>query len=145
MYSIKEIEQAIVDTLKAGVPWLRECGSVADFLAGDLERIAKRTPAAYVSYGGGAYDSLVGALDRTMTFEVLCVAENERGDQAARHGVGTSYGVYDLLDAVRECLTESACGLEIDPLLPVDEEPVAGTETVSIYGIRFQTRCRWGQ
>lgn len=48
-----------------------------------------------------------------------------------------------MLDDVRAALTSHSCGLDMDPLLPGIEQAVDGDSRLSVYGITFETRCRF--
>ncbi|MEM5789842.1 MAG: Gp37 family protein [Syntrophobacteraceae bacterium] len=147
MPTITEIETAMIARLRERITYLRTCGSMAEFLADDIENIeeyAPLCPAAFVVYDSGSYSHKVsGRQDREMVFNVLVVVRNLRGETAARHGVAGEKGVYDVLDDVRATLTDQSCGLAMDPLLPMSEEGVAGSKDLAIYAIAFKTRCRF--
>lgn len=144
MYTIAQIEDAIIARLKAQITYLKTCDSLGEGLLDEVEDITIRFPAAYVIYApGGRYDhSTSGVQDRHMEFLVVLWAKNLRGDVAARHGQGTEKGAYEMLEDARAALSGQACGLDIDELLPVDEELIESTEAMAGYGIRFKTRCR---
>lgn len=144
MYTIAQIEDAIISRLRAQLTYLRTCESLGDFLLSEAEDLTKLFPAVYVAYEGGEYNHEVsGMQDRRMTFSVIVMVKSLRGQEEARHGQGSEKGAYEVLDDVREALTDQTCGLEIDPLLPLDEAAVEGTKSLAIYGIRFRTRCRF--
>ena len=143
MYSIGQIEDAIVARLKAQLTYLKTCDSLNEDLLGEIETLTIRPPAAYVIYNSGRYEHRTGVQDRFMEFLVILMAKNLRGDRAARHGTGPEKGVYEMLDDARKALTDQSCGLDIDPLLPGDEELIGGTKEMAAYGIRFKTRCRF--
>jgi len=146
MPTLSQIETAICARLRAQIPYLRACASLADFLARDLEdleTIALQLPAAYVAYEGGEYEHLVsGVQDRTMLFAVLAVVANYRGEESVRHGMGAEKGAYDLLEDIRAALSDQDCGIAMDPLLPIREGAIDGNDALQIYGITFRTRCR---
>lgn len=146
MLTVTDVENAIIARLRSEIPYLRTCGSLAEFLASDIEQIeelAPLLPAAYVVYGGGRFDhKMSGIQDRRMTFLVVVVVRNLRDNEAVRHGRAGEKGIYDLLEDVRAALTDTDCGIEIDPLLPEAEEPIAGTTDLAVYGISFGTKCR---
>lgn len=144
MYTIAQIEDAIIERLKTQLTYLKTCAPLADYLVDEIEDITIRFPAAYVVYSEGSFDhAMSGVQDRPMIFAVIVMAKNLRGDIAARHGQGAEKGAYEMLEDVRETLTGQKCGLDIDELLPLDEGPTEGTEAVAQYGIRFGTRCRF--
>lgn len=145
--TITEIEQAIISRLRDQIAYLRTVGSIAEFLADDIDSIeeyAPLCPAAFVVYDHGDFNhKMSGVQDREMIFNVLVVVRNLRGDSAARHGAAGEKGVYDVLEDVRSALSDQACGLSIDPLLPVSEEGIAGSKDLAVYGMAFRTRCRF--
>jgi len=142
--TITEIENAIVDRLKTQLTYLQTCKSLGEALSNDAADFAVQTPAAYVVYEGGRYEHIMsGTQDRFMNFGVIVVAKNLRGDEEARRGQGAAKGAYDLLDDVRADLSNNAVGLNIDPLLPVDETAIENTEKAAVYAIRFATRVRF--
>lgn len=147
MPTITQIEDAIIGRLQSEIAYLRIVGSLAHFLADDIENIeeyAPLLPGAFVIYDHGTFDhKMSGAQDRDMIFNVLVIVRNLRGDSAVRHGAAGEKGVYDVLEDVRKALSNQACGIAIEPLLPISEEGVAGSKDISIYSIAFKTRCRF--
>jgi len=144
--TLTEIENVIVARLAAQIPYLKTCGTLAEFLAKDLdqvEEIGRQLPAVYAAYEGGEFEhKMSGVQDLTMTFTIVAVVANYRGEEAVRHGMGAEKGVYDLLHDIRAALSDQDCGIEIDPLLPLREGAIDGSGSLQIYGITFQTRCR---
>ncbi|MHC1727953.1 MAG: phage protein Gp37 [Syntrophobacteraceae bacterium] len=146
MPAIAEIENAILERLRASLPYLRTCGSLSEFLGRDLdaiEEMAPLCPAAFVIYEQGTYSQkMSGVQDREMHFCVILAVRNLRGESALRHGSPGQKGIYDVLEDVRAALSEQSCGVEIDPLSPVTEEAVSGSRDFAVYEILFRTRCR---
>lgn len=146
MYRIDEIEDAIIARLQDQLSYLRTCASLGEIPSddADLEALVARGAAVYVVHTSGEYDhSASGTQDVTMEFELLCMTRNLRGEDKARRGQGTEKGAYTLLNDVRAALTEQACGLTIDPLLPSSHALVGMTASLAAYAIRFGTRCRF--
>lgn len=142
MITVTQIEQAIQGRLKHQVPYLRVVGSLADFLTADLADAALLTPAAYVVFERGEISHGTMRMQSIdLTFAVIAVVANERGDEATRHGSGTVKGVYQVLDDIRAALTYQTVGLDIEPLMPTAMQAVTGTESLAVYGITFETRC----
>lgn len=143
MYTIGQIEDAILERLQDQLTYLKTCDSLGEYLRDTVEDITIRFPATYVVYEGGIFShEMSGVQDREMTFSVIAMAKNLRGDREARHGKGAEKGAYEMIEDARAALTNYACGLDIDPLLPTDEESIEGTDQMAAYGIRFKTRCR---
>ncbi|MCE5334267.1 MAG: DUF1834 family protein [Desulfobacteraceae bacterium] len=147
MSAIALIEDAIIGRLSTSLPYLRTCRSLSGFLPRDeaaLEETAPLTPAAFLVYKRGAYSQqLSGALDRDMVFGVIVAVRNLKGDSAVRHGAAGEKGVYDVLEDVLNSLSGQACGMAIDPLLPVSEEALTGRRDFALYEILFKTRYRF--
>lgn len=147
MPGIAEIEQALIGRLSSEIPYLRTCGSLAEFLSRDigvLEDMAPLCPAAYVVYVlGRFFQKLSGCNDREMLFAVAVVVRNFRAESSVRHGSPGEKGAYEVLEDVRRVLSGQACGVEMEPLLPVSEEAVAGSREFAVYKIIFRTRCRF--
>ena len=143
MYTIDQIEDAIIARLNTQLTYLITCDSLGEHLMDEIENITLRFPAAYTVYSAGRYMHASGVQDREMEFIVILMAKSLRGDKAARHGQGSEKGVYEMLEDTRAALTGQKCGLDIDELLPIDEDGIEGTKEMAAYGIRFKTRCRF--
>ena len=147
MPSITEIEQAIIGRLTDSISYLRTRGSISEFLGRDIaaiEEMSPLCPAAYVIYGRGKYSQkLSGRLDREMTFGVIVIVRNFRGETELRHGGAGEKGAYEVLEDVREALSGQSCGIEMDPLEPVSEQAVAGSRDFAVYEVLFKTKCRF--
>jgi phage gp37-like protein len=141
MYTIATIEDAIIAQLKDEISYLKTCDSIDEFQVDDVAELVIRSPAAYVVYKGGEYESLPGGVqDRVMVFLVIAVAKSARGGDAPRHGAGGDKGAYDMIEDVRAALSGERCGLAISALLPVLEECIGTGPDIAIYGIQFRTR-----
>lgn len=142
MITVAQIEQAIQDRLTERIPYLKSVGSIADFLTADLDQNTGLTPAAYVVFESGAFDHQIGMIQQmTLRYTVIVVVRNRRGNEAARRGAGQEIGAYQVLDDIRLALTHQTLGLGIDPLMPESIQGIAGSESVAVYGITFETRC----
>lgn len=137
MYTISQVEAAILERLKSQIDYVVDFGSISYHIE-EWEGLTTRTPAIYVEYARGSYDySLYPTQDRTMQFTVYAIVTTQSERQYGEKGV------YELLDDIRGALSNSACGLTIDPLLPTEEAQSGGSESVHVYGITFETRCRY--
>jgi phage gp37-like protein len=144
MYRITEIEKAIIARLKSQISYLRTCASLGDYLKSKAEEQALNFPAAYVIYERGTYSRTVSdAQDKRIYISVITMTENLRGQEEVRHGFGSEKGAYDLLDDVRDALSDQTCGLDIYPLLPEEENILGGDENFAVYGIRFRSQHRY--
>ncbi|MCA1945995.1 MAG: DUF1834 family protein [Desulfovibrio sp.] len=122
-----DVEDAILDLLRAGLPALKQLGSLPLGLH-DRAALDVRDSAVWVYYAGGEpldgagdNESLSGHLQQEQwTFAVLCLAKRYRG---ARDGAGAAC---ELLEAVVGILAgASPCDLPLskgpDRLLPLPE------------------------
>jgi hypothetical protein len=146
MYTITQIEDAIIATLQASVMG-GYCKKIASFQieAGDLgEQIrlfALQMPCALVMLTSGTFDySLSGMQDMPLEFTVLVCAESFRGKGDARRN---SVGAYQMLDDLRSSLTGSRCGLNIEELLPQRIAAEINTDVLSAYSMSFTTKARY--
>jgi phage gp37-like protein len=147
MYTITEIEDAIISTLKS-----TEMGSYCKKIdsyqieGGDLEEqiriFAGQLPCALIIYSGTPefIHSMSGVQDMPMTFSILLCAQSLRGGGAARRD---SVGTYKMIDDLRKYLTNNQVGLNIDPLLPTKIEGEINTKMFSAYSMEFKTSCRF--
>jgi len=146
MYTITEIEDAIIATLKVSEMGAY-CKKIDSYQieGGDLEEqirlFAGQLPCVLVVYSGGDFEHLLsGVQDKSMTFSILLCAQSLRGKGEARRGL---VGVYQMLDDLRSALTNNVLALNIDPLLPTREAAEVNTKNFSAYSMEFKTRCRF--
>ena len=145
MYTITEIEDAIISTLKAS-DMGTYCKKIDSYQieGGDLEEqiriFAGQMPCALVMYSEGNYNHPPSRQEKEMFFLILVCAQSMRGSgQARRAAVGT----YQMMDDLRSILTGKRLDLEIDPLFPMNEAPEVNTKMFSAYSMRFRTKCRF--
>ena len=138
------VESAIIAQLKAELPYLKNVDVLASLLADDSPDYALLAPAAFVSYTGGPYKRVgtSSTFDHFMKFIVIIVQRNFVSQKRLLHGTATSKGVYEVLDDVRNALTDETCGVAIQPLTPVDDQGLEATRDVVVWGFSFQTRAR---
>ena len=147
MYTITEIEDAIINTLKAS-DMAAYCKKIDSYQieATDLEEqiriFAGQLPCALIVYSGTPefIYSLSGVQDMPMTFSILLCAQSLRGKGEARRG---NVGTYQMIDDLRKILTNNNVGLNIDPLLPTKVEAEINTKSFSAYSMEFKTSCRY--
>lgn len=151
MYTITQIENAIITTLK-GSEMGAYCKKIDSYQIeeGDLEEQIRlftgQLPCVLVVYSGGEFDHLLsGVQDKSMTFSILLCAQSLRGLGEARRGpsTGSGIGTYQMLDDLRSVLTNNVLALNIDPLLPTREAGEINTKNFSAYSMEFKTRCRF--
>ena len=144
MYTITEIEDAIIATLKASEMGAY-CKKIDSYQieGGDLEEqirlFAGQLPCVLVMYTPDGADcdySFSGVEDEPMVFSILACAQNLRGKGTARRGV------YDMLEDLRAALVGKNCGLDMDPLLRSSPKIEINTKNFSAYSMDFKTRRR---
>jgi phage gp37-like protein len=145
-YTITEIEDAIIETLKTSVMG-GYCKKIDSYQieGGDIEdqiRIfAGHLPCALVVYFSGDFAHHPNKQqDKEMVFSILVCAQSMRGGGESRRG---SIGAYKMLDDLRSILTGQRVGLTIDPLIPVSEKSEVNTKMFSAYSMDFRTKCRF--
>ena len=146
MYTITEIEDAIIETLKASAMG-SYCKKIDSYQieGGDLEdqiRIfAMQLPCALVIDSSGDFVHHPNKQqDKEMIFSILVCAQSMRGGGESRRG---TVGTYKMLDDLRSTLTGQRVGLTIDPLMPVNEKAEVNTKMFSAYSMDFRTKCRF--
>lgn len=143
MYTITEIEDAIIEALEAS-DMAGYCKKIDSFQieGGDLEEqiriFAGQLPCVLVTYVGGEYIHPPSRQEREMTFSILVCAQSQRGGGEARRG---TVGTYKMLDDLRTALTGTRVGLDINLLLPTREAMEINTKFFSAYSMEFKTKC----
>jgi len=146
MYTITEIEDAIINVLKASEMGAY-CKKIDSYQieSGDLEEqirlFAMQLPCVLIIYSEGSFiEQMSGIQDKEMTFSILACAQSMRGDGQARRG---NIGTYKMLDDLRKTLTGNTLTLNIHPMLPTREAAEINTKNFSAYSMEFKTRCRY--
>jgi len=141
--NIADMEDAVIETLRGALPYLRTCESLGEFMVGDLDGVVKLAPAVYVAYGGGEVHQLMnGVDDHIVELAVIIVTRNARGEIAARHGKAGEKGAYGIIVDVWQALSGNSCGGDMDPLALKEVSPLYGEQDLAIYAMRFSTRVR---
>ena len=108
--SIKEISDALIETIAGGVDVLNE--NTVSIFTGDIERFIEdggNAPFVGVKFAGVSYKWLNPAKtvgEETVSFDLTLIAEDFRGP-----GYSMESG-YEIIDRVRDCLAGSRLGLE---------------------------------
>ena len=137
--TVKEIEQAVIDAIKAGIPAFKTIrGYNGDFEAVTEETIStiiKLFPAALVIYDGSGIERINNRLQYTASFAVILAAKSLRGEADST----MRQGLYDLLEQVREKLDKNKLGLAISSLLIMRERLLFNSPVMSVYAQEYQT------
>ena len=122
MYTVTEIEDAILATLRADatlngyVKVFEPLPSVDDK---DIRHILLRAPAIGTMPGPGTFgDEMTGKMDETGTFIVLAFNRNLRKITASLRGDDASPGCWDMIDDARRVLKDTRLGLSIIDCTP---------------------------
>jgi len=144
MYTITEIEDAIISTLK-GSTMNSYCKKIDSYQieGGDLEEqirlFSLQMPCVLVIYSEGIYVRFPNKrLEREMKFSILVCSESLRGGGESRRGL---IGAYKMLEDLKTVLTGQKLGLDIDPIFPVREAAEVNTKGFSAYSMEFITKC----
>ena len=143
MYSIEEIEDAIIDKLSAlktdlGVRTIKSYQSELESEA-DIKRIIMLFPAIYVVYGGSDYKDYGARKVEHMAYHLIVCDRSLRSEAEARRGGAQNPGTYAMLDAIRDKLFGSQLSMEIFPIALRREIPVWFGKGVSIYSAEYET------
>jgi len=146
-YTVEEIEDAIVTTLKADTTldnYVRTIDRLPWERAEELDRLVKLYPALLVAYSGGSDDnSASDIIHHVGRFVVLCCAKNLRSPSSALRGPESGEkGVYDLLHDVLSCLHLSTLDLDIVLCESVRVTPVAASARLAVFSREFE--ITWG-
>jgi phage gp37-like protein len=146
MYTITEIEDAIITTLKAS-DMGAYCKKIDSYQieGGDLEEQIRiftgQLPCALVIYSESIFEHFPNKQQtEEMTFSILVCAQSLRGGGESRRG---GIGVYKMLEDLRSILTGQRVGLTIDPLMPMRRRAEINTKNFSAYSMDFRTKCRF--
>lgn len=96
---LAELELELIGAIKASPVFakLREVAAMPDDKPEVLVRkFAAQAPAVYVVAGTSA----IGDQKETLRFDLVCIASNSRGNDAARHGDGQTIGLYQMRDSL---------------------------------------------
>jgi len=145
MYTITEIEDAIIATLKASEmgSYCRKIDSYqieGSELEEQIRLFAGQLPCALIVYSSGEFEHPPSRQEKKMKFSILVCAQSLRGGGDVRRG---GVGTYKMLDDLRKALTGQRCGLEIDQLSPAREAAEINTKMFSAYSMELETKCRY--
>ena len=137
MVNFEAVEDGIIEALRAEVTYLRTVETYAGQLEDELGMLPDGLPAAYVVYGGSAYEWVDGPTHaEALEFSIIVVAGNLRSRQAARKDVR---GAYDALGDVARALTNKSLDLSIERLRPLRAALLFVNGTTAAYEMVFGT------
>ncbi len=139
MYSIMEIEDAIVTALKASAlsgicKVIDSYHGEMDDLSGEVQQLLIQLPAVFVLYAGSRFSEVANrSFDDEITFSVMAIAKDLRGRTKLRAGM------YEILETIKDTLRNNDLGLNIEPLHPLSVAAIAVTRMFSVYGFDVKT------
>ncbi|GAB4389043.1 MAG: hypothetical protein Kow0025_12010 [Thermodesulfovibrionales bacterium] len=130
----EQVENKILERLRAEVPHLMTLETYAGQLGEDIGRLPVRFPAAYVIYGGSRFEPIDGpGHEEEAKFSVLVAARAPRGGGGPGQG-----GAYGLVKDVLSALSNSNLGLDMERLRPLRVALVHTSPSVTVYGVDFR-------
>ena len=135
----EQIENKIVDQLKASLTYVRTIETYAGQLETDIESLPIRFPAIYVMYSGSQLEWVDGQANynEVDVFTVLAAAKNLKGNEAVRKD--TEIGCYKMIKDVLAQIANKNFSLDIEKMRPTEIRLIYISSFVAIYGIEFQT------
>jgi phage gp37-like protein len=136
-HTIKQVEDAIITALKAGMTYLKACETYGGQLEDALSRHPGPLPAVFVEYGSRQFteeDAEDQLFETPWTFNIYVATSNSFSEVQARRGTA---GCYTMLDDVKTVLAGKTAGLlDFLPFLPREENVVLNEGGVVAYVIR---------
>ena len=137
-HTIKQVEDAIIVALSAGMTYLKACETYGGQLEDALARHPGPLPAVFVEYGNrqfGEEDAEDQLFLTPWTFNIYMVASDLRSEDQARRGTA---GCYAMLDDVKTILAGKTAGLlDFLPFLPREENVVINEGGVVAYVLQM--------
>lgn len=144
MYTIRQIEDAIIDALdplksSLAVRTIKSYqGEIGDLK--EARRIIPLFPAIFIAYGGSTFTQNHTQVEEELLFIVFVADQNFRSEKDARRGGATGRaGTYAMLEGVRSIMLNHMLGLSILPLEIVSQESVLFGDGMSIYSAIYRT------
>ena len=145
-YTLREIEDAIVDQLRAGrldnlFPEIKIDGYYGEITPALVDQVAMGHSVCLVTFGGERYsDPTAGHedFDVQATYTVIMAHKDLRSRERTVRGENVQNpGLYDMAYEVRRCLAGNNLNLDIDPLAPDRLEVFEISEKISIFLFDF--------
>lgn len=149
MYRIHEIENAIIERIKAAqLPYLRFIGSYGGELTGEWEEVIRRLPAVWVTFKGSGNPSPLNTAQNRwrveLRFTTIVAAKSLRSEAATRHGGEGKTGSYAMLNDVGRLIALQDFSLiDVDYLRPRDIRSLfnagTGAKALSVFAQNWST------
>ena len=137
-----DIENTLITTLKAAMPYLRFCDTYQGQLDDDnIMLFARNFPAALIYLERAKYTDRGYPLKwKHIEVTILVCDKNLRGNKNARQGDSTQPGTYKMLDDVYTALSNKDLGLAILPFDVDKEEALINTGKLSVYAAGYKSQ-----
>ncbi len=137
MYTIKQIEDRIVEVLRDGLSAARTVaayhGEISN-ITEDFKKFLKPLPAVYVLYSGSKFNETANrSYDEEVTYTIVVIAGNLRAPEKHMEIA------YQILEEIKGILIGKNLGLDIEPLQPLAIEALIVTDIFSIYAFDLET------
>jgi phage gp37-like protein len=134
----EDVEDMIIDTLKASLPYLKRTATYAGEFETDVKALPSGFPAAFVVYRGSRFEPVDNSsCEEQAEFTVLVAAKDLKGGEQPRKG---EYGAYRLLEDVLSALANRDLGLKMERLEPVRVSLVFVSQGIAVYGMDFRAK-----
>ncbi len=134
----KQVEDAIIVALKAGMTYLKTCESYGGQLEDALSRYAGPLPAVFVEYDSRRFegeDAEVQLFSTPWAFTIYVVTSGLYNEEQSRRGTS---GCYEMLEDVKTALAGKTAGLlEFLPFKPAGEQIVMNDGRAVAYALQI--------
>jgi phage gp37-like protein len=143
--TLAQIEDALLATLQVSATLGSYCKTIESYagqLEEDLDTMVIRTPACFVMLSSSSAQARTNRQqEKFVTFSLLLLDRNARGNRAARRGDLASIGVYTMLHDAQVLLVGNTLGLtEFHPLLLQQETAVLNTKSLALYDAQYRSQ-----
>jgi len=140
-YHLADLEDALLNRIREQLPYLAEVDSYQGQIDEDLQIRGVRFPAVLALLEDQSGEQLSKTTTGlTPTFRLLVCCRNLRGEQAARR---ENYGVYQILDDLKDALIGQKLGLDIDGLVFIKEESTLIRKDNVVYSASYALGNIW--
>ena len=133
----EQIENAIVNQLKASIAYVKTIETYAGQLEADIEKLPIQFPAIYTVYAGSQLDWVDGpTYNEICSFSIIVLAKNLRGKEALRKD---AQSCYQMIQDVLAAVANKNFSLDIEKMKPVSVSLLFVSGIAAAYTIEFQT------
>ena len=133
----EQVENAIINQLKATITNVKTIETYAGQLEQDIETLPIQFPAIYTLYAGSQYNWIDGQnQNEVCAFSVIVVAKNLRGKESLRKD---TQGCYQMIQDVLTSITHKNFSLDVEKMKPINVSLLFVSKIIAAYSIDFQT------